>query len=380
MTSSVTSAVGQSSTALWYFTRSAGLVALVALTASLVVGVIASIGWTTERWPRFLSQSVHRNLSLFCLGLVALHVTTTVVDGYVPIGFLDAFIPFRSPYRPIWIGLGALTLDLMIAVLITSALRHRIGFRSWRFIHWLAYLCWPIALFHGLGSGTDASLPLVLAMDAICAAVVLAVVGWRLMSGRTFTIGQRTAAAIGTVVVALAAVVFAVLGPLRPGWSQRSGTSSALLAQIAARYASPSVPASPNQTGAQPPPTPSPTVNGVPPTPFTVALDGTEQQAGPDSQGNVQVTLSMRLHDVASTPLAVTLNGTAANGGGVLMSSGTVTFGPYRGVVIALDGGTVTATVQASSPIQLVASLQLDRQSGAITGTVTGSADPGGNR
>ncbi len=98
-TSSVTSAVGQSSTALWYFTRSAGLVALVALTASLVVGVIASIGWTTERWPRFLSQSVHRNLSLFCLGLVALHVTTTVVDGYVPIGFLDAFIPFRSPYR-----------------------------------------------------------------------------------------------------------------------------------------------------------------------------------------------------------------------------------------------------------------------------------------
>jgi len=378
---SLPSTVGQSSTALWYFTRSAGLVALIALTASLAVGVIASIGWTTERWPRFLSQSVHRNLSLFCLGLVALHVITTVADGYVPIGLLDAFIPFRSPYRPIWIGLGALTLDLMIAVLITSALRHRIGFRSWRFVHWLAYLCWPIALFHGLGSGTDTSLPVVLVVNAICAAIVLAVVAWRLVSGRTFTIRQRTAAGAATLIVTLAAVVFAALGPLRPGWSHRSGTSSALLAQIAARYSAPGVAPSPGPSGGQPPPATTHTVAGVPTTPFTMALDGTEQQAGPDSQGNVEVTLSMNLHDAASTPLVITLTGTAANGGGVVMSSGTATFGTYRGSVTALNGETVSATVLAPSPIQLVVSIQLDRQSGAITGTVTGSSsDAGTNR
>ncbi len=186
------------------------------------------------------------------------------------------------------------------------------------------------------------------------------------MSGRTFTIGQRTAAAIGTVVVTLAAVVFAALGPLRPGWSHGSGTSSALLAQIAARYASPSVPASPNQTGAQPPPTPSHRERRP-----THAVHGGprrhRQKAGPHSQGNVQVTLSMRLHDVASTPLAVTLNGTAANGGGVVMSSGTVTFGSDPGVVIALNGGTVTAMVQATSTIQLGVP-PLDRQSEPLPG------------
>jgi sulfoxide reductase heme-binding subunit YedZ len=365
-------AAAHSSTALWYFTRSAGLVALIALTATVVVGVVASIGWTTERWPRFLSQSVHRNLSLFCIALVGLHVITTVADGYVPIGFLDAVIPFRSPYRPIWVGLGALTFDLLLAVLITSALRHRIGFHSWRFVHWLAYLSWPIAVFHGLGSGTDTPLPVVLAVNAICAASVLAVVTWRLVSGPAFSVRQRALAGAGTIAVTLTAVMFVALGPLRPGWSHRSGTSAALLAQIAASYSSATVPGTPSGSGSQPSPT-TPSTSAVPTAPFTLGLDGTQSQTAPDSQGNVQVTLSMKLHDAASTPLTITLDGTAASGGGVSMSSGAVTFGPYGGIVTALNGDSISATVKAQSRVQLVISLKLDQVSGTLTGTVTGS-------
>lgn len=114
--------------ALWYMTRATGIVALVLLTATVVIGVVASVGWATDRWPRFLSQSVHRNLSLFCLGFVALHVISTASDGYVPIGFADAFVPFLTPYRPIWVGLGALGFDLLLAVLITdrAAAPHRV--------------------------------------------------------------------------------------------------------------------------------------------------------------------------------------------------------------------------------------------------------------
>ena len=67
-----------------------------------------------------LSQSVHRNLSLFCLALIAMHVVTTVADGYVPIGLLDTVVPFRTPYRPLWVGFGALALDMLLAVAITS--------------------------------------------------------------------------------------------------------------------------------------------------------------------------------------------------------------------------------------------------------------------
>ena len=182
---SLTPANLQSSKALWYLTRSTGLVALILLTATVVVGVMASVGWVSKRWPRFLSQDVHRNLSLFCVGFVALHVLTTVSDGYVPIGLADAFIPFRTAYRPLWVGLGALTFDLLLAVLVTSALRHRIGFGSWRFVHWLAYLCWPVAVAHAVGTGTDRSSQWLLVTVAGCVLAVAAAALWR-MTGSAF--------------------------------------------------------------------------------------------------------------------------------------------------------------------------------------------------
>ena len=364
-------------TALWYLTRSTGLVSLVLLTATVVLGVVASVGWTTERWPRFLSQGVHRNLSLFCVGFVAIHVVTTVSDGYVPIGFADAFIPFRTPYRPLYVGLGALCFDLLLAVLVTSALRHRIGFASWRFVHWLAYLCWPIAMFHSLGSGSDSRLGVVLALDVLCAVAVFGAVFWRLVSGRTFPEGRRAMAAVGTVVVGLALLVFAALGPLRPGWSHRSGTSSALLAQLAQKYsgtsavASGSAPAASPTTGAASGPAPTP--------PFTLGVVGTQSTSGPDNQGNEQVTLSMHLQNAASTPLTVVLSGSAAAGGGVAMSSGTVTLGSDQGAVTSLSGGTITASLSGATPMDLTVTLQVDQNSGGLSGTASATAGHGGN-
>lgn len=377
MTSTVLlSGTASSGKALWYLTRSTGLVALLLLTASVVLGVVASVGWTTERWPRFLSQDVHRNLSLFCVGFVAIHVITTVSDGYVPIGFADAFIPFQTAYRPLYVGLGALTFDLLLAVLVTSALRHRIGFASWRFVHWLAYLCWPIALFHSLGSGTDSSLPVVLALDAACSAAVISVVVWRLATGRTFTAGQRAAAAVGTVVVALALVVFAALGPLRPGWSHRAGTSTALLAQLAQKNAGTGSAAGASTA----PTTTAASGTGTAPTPpFTVGLTGSQSTSSPNSRGQVQVTLSMHLQDAAATPLTVTLIGSAAQGGGVAMSSGSVTLGSASGVVTSLSGGTVTAGLSSPTPMTLTLALQVDQNTGALSGTATGTARPGGS-
>jgi DMSO/TMAO reductase YedYZ heme-binding membrane subunit len=358
--------------ALWYLTRATGIVALVLLTATVVIGVMASVGWTTERWPRFLSQTVHRNLSLFCLGFVAVHVVSTVSDGYVPIGFADAFVPFLTPYRPIWVGLGALAFDLLLAVMITSALRHRIGFSAWRFVHWLAYLCWPIAMFHSLGSGSDASLTPVLLIDALCTAAVLSAVAWRVITGRTFVFGRRAAAVVGAVIISLAMAVFAALGPLRPGWSLRAGTSTALLAQLARKNTASNTANSSLGSSA-----PAPTTGTVPRAPFTFDLTGSQTTSGPDSQGSMQVTLSMQLQNSSSTPLTVVLNGIAAQGGGIDMSSGTVDFGGYHGVVTGLSGGSVVASVSAPSPESLVLSLTVDQVSGALSGTVTGTISQG---
>jgi len=355
--------------ALWYLTRATGVVALVLLTVSVVVGVVAAVGWATERWPRFLSQAVHRNVSLFCVAFVAVHVVTTVSDGYVPIGFTSAFLPFLTPYRPIWIGLGALSFDLLLAVMITSALRRRIGYASWRYVHWLAYLSWPVAVFHSLGSGSDSSLPLVLGLDAVCTAAVVAAVVCRLMNGRSFPVGRRAMAAVGTVAVVLALVVFAAVGPLRPGWSHRAGTSAALLAQLARRYA---------PTGATAPTATATTPTGLPTPPFTDNLTGAVATTSPGPQGTVQAMFTLHLLDPSSTPLVVVLDGTAAQGGGLAMSSGTVSYGGYHGVVTSLSGNTVGTSVSTPVPQALTLTLSIDQSTGAVSGQVSGSATGGG--
>ncbi len=385
MTVAATTLTAVGGKAFWYLTRASGLVAIVLLSATIVLGVVASVGWTTQRWPRFLSQDVHRNVSLLCLVFVGVHVATTVADGYVPIGLLDVVLPFHSPYRPIYIGLGALGFDLLLAVLITSGLRHRIGYGSWRFVHWLAYLCWPIALVHGLGSGTDTPLPVVLFVEAVCTAGVLAAFAWRLVTGRGLSVGGRTAAGAAAVVVVFAVAGFAALGPLRPGWSHRSGTSSALLAQLATRSggtAAAATPTAPSTPATTPPAT---AANGssagsgpVPAVPFTSQVTGSQTQTQPDAQGTIQITLAMHLQDSGSTPLTIALVGQESGGGGVSLSSGSVTYGPYHGAVVGLDGGTVTMQVAVPGGETLVADLAIDQQTGALTGSVRGTA--GGQR
>ncbi len=361
-------ASGSSQKALWYLTRSTGIVALVLLTATVVLGVIASVGWTTERWPRFLSQTVHRDLSLLCMVFVAVHVVTTVSDGYVPIGVADAFLPFRTPYRPLYVGLGALAFDLMLAVLVTSALRRRIRFPAWRFVHWLSYLCWPIAMVHGLGSGSDTTQSIVLMVDVVCAGAVVGAVSWRLVAGRTFPVRRRAVAAVGAAGTVLAIAIFAAAGPLRPGWSHRAGTSTALLAQLARQNA-----ATTGSTATTSPASSSSGSGAVPVPPFTVGVTGS-QSAALGSGGAKTVTLTLHLQDASSTPLTIVLSGTPVEGGGVAMTSGSVTFGPYPGQVTSLSGGSIGAVVRASAPLQLLLSLDVDRSSGSLSGTVSGTA------
>ena len=310
-------------------------------------------------------------------------------DGYVPIGLADAVVPFRSPYRPFWVGLGAVALDLLLAVLVTSALRHRIGYGSWRFVHWLAYLCWPVAVLHGLGTGSDASLGPVLAIDALCTAAVLAVVAWRLATGRSFGTRRRLIGAAVAVVATVVIAGVAALGPLRPGWSHRSGTSSALLAQIAARHTaagssaagSSAAGSSAAGSSAVPPPTTAPVTAGggtgepagsVPTAPFSYPVTGSRSTT-PTASGDVRIALDLQLGDPTSTRLTIDLDGVAAPGGGVALQTGAVEFGPYPGTVISLDGDTVVATVPGAGPLTLTVTLRVDQRSGALTGTATGA-------
>src|SRR5205823_4926276 len=144
-----------SPSAYWYLARGTGAVALVVLTASVVLGIMGSVRFAAPRWPRFAIDSIHRDLSLLVLVVLAIHIVTSVLDGFAPITLLDGVLPFLSAYRPLWLGLGTLAFDLLLAIAITSVIRRRLGYRAWRAVHWLAYASWPVAVLHGLGTGSD---------------------------------------------------------------------------------------------------------------------------------------------------------------------------------------------------------------------------------
>jgi sulfoxide reductase heme-binding subunit YedZ len=368
-------AVAHSGTALWYLTRATGLISLILLSVTVVLGIVASVGWTATQWPRFVSQAVHRNLSLFCITLIAIHIVTTVADGFVPISYLDAFIPFLAPYRPLWIGLGAVAFDMLLAVGITSGLRRRIGVRAWRGVHYLAYVCWPIAVLHGLGSGSDARLSIMVLIEVVCIASVVSAVAWRLVAARELPSARRLAAAGATAALVIGIGVFALFGPLQPGWSRRAGTSAPVLAEINARFATKTVGSASGSTASTTvPSTTTPSSRGViPASPFTANVTGTIKTSNQNSAGEVEVLLSMQLQG-SNASLVVKLIGTAVNGG-VSMSSSSVALGTEQGTVTALDGSTIGATVRGpSGRIDLDMQLSINQSTGSITGTVSGTS------
>jgi sulfoxide reductase heme-binding subunit YedZ len=166
--------------ALWYFARGTGLVSLVLLTVVVALGIGARSGRTAFGLPRFAVSMLHRNAALMAVILLAGHVLGLLLDPYAQLRLFDIVVPFAGNYRPFWQGLGTLAFDLVLALIATSLLRHRLGARAWRAVHWLAYLCWPIALLHGLETGTDGGTWWLRTIAGLCAAVVAAAVGWRL--------------------------------------------------------------------------------------------------------------------------------------------------------------------------------------------------------
>ena len=170
---------------LWFATRGAGVVSLLLFTAVMVLGILAVMRWQSLAWPRFLSVGLHRNLALLSVVFLAIHIVTAIVDPFTSLGLVAAAIPFAYSYRPFGVGLGVIAVDIFLALVATSLLRDWIGQRTWRAVHWLAYASWPLALVHGVESGSDASTPWLIGLELACVAAVLAAAGWRLAAGRS---------------------------------------------------------------------------------------------------------------------------------------------------------------------------------------------------
>ncbi len=219
--------------AYWYLTRASGAVALVLLTASVVLGVAAIARLRGPGFPRFVVDGVHRTASLLAVAFLVVHILTAVLDSFASISLVEAVIPFAGSYRPLWLGLGAVAFDLLLAVTITSVVRTRVGHSAWRGIHWLAYAAWPVAVVHGFGTGSDVNQTWLIAINVACILAVLAAVIGRATIGWPDNVPLRIGALGAAAGFALGLLVWLPAGPLGNGWARRAGTPASLLGHSA---------------------------------------------------------------------------------------------------------------------------------------------------
>jgi DMSO/TMAO reductase YedYZ heme-binding membrane subunit len=344
--------------------------AMVLLTGTMLLGILTSVRYASPAWPGFVTVSLHRNLSLLTITFTGLHVVTTITDPFASIGPLSVVLPFTSGYRRIWLGLGAVAFDLLLAVLVTSLLRTRISPRAWRLVHWAGYACWPLALVHGLGTGTDGAARWVLAVTAACALAVLGAGAWRLTVGWPAHAGLRVTAALAGVAVALATAGWAWAGPLKPGWARRAGTPPGLLARSAGNGAS----AGGQTAGAGGGSTIRSGSDAFPALPFQARLTGTVSFATGPAAGDRTVSLVMR--NGTAVRLKVVISGPAVQGG-VTMSASSVALGPasaparFTGHVVVLDGSVLQAAVSGDGK-RLTLAIELTSQTDTtVTGVMT---------
>jgi hypothetical protein len=342
--------------AYWFLARGTGAVALLLLTASVVLGVLGSMRFEAgPNWPRFTIDALHRDVSLLVIAMLVLHILTSVLDGFAPISLLDSVIPFTSAYRPLWLGLGALSFDLLLALVITSLVRRRLGYRAWRAIHWLAYASWPVAVFHGLGTGSDTRTWWMLALTGVCVAAVTVAVWARFDRVRAPVVGTSVAVAAGLV-------VFTVAGPLQRGWARHAGTPASLLAPSAASSSVRVSTAGASAAGR--------------PAPFSATVSGTISQT--DEPAGEVVDLALGLSGGKRGQLRVRLAGQGDGSGGLQLTGSQVDLtavgfrSAMTGTVSSLDGERFDARVSDAdgSKLLLHADLQIDNQAGTVSGSL----------
>ncbi len=348
--------------AYWYATRGAGATTTVLLTASMVLGIGEERGWRPGGSPRYAVAAMHRTISMLAMAMLAVHIVTTILDPFPRIGVAAAFVPFATSYRPLWMGLGAVAADLLVALIVTSLLRHRLGYRVWRGVHWAAYACWPVAILHGLGTGSDtkATWMLVLSLGSV-AAVVAALLARLARAGtpERARVGVTSAATLGVVGL----IAWLAQGPLASGWARRAGTPASVLAAFSPRTPASRVAAQANTDGFA--------------RAFSASFNGPLRQ-GTSASGIAVVDLRLRLRGGPDGILRIRLGGTALPGGGLRMDRSAVTLGPlsspaeYQGRVQFLQDTKLRAEVGNANGRALRLEVNLSVADDSVDGTVSG--------
>ena len=177
----------------WYAVRAAGIVAYLLLSGVVILGLGLAGKERLPGWPRFALEDVHRFGGMLVGSFLGLHVLTLALDAYVPFSIVDLVVPFASPFRPVWTAAGVVALELSAALALTNRYRGRLAYDFWRRAHYLNFAVWVAATAHGLGAGTDTTLPWILSMYVPVIGAVAALTLRRAFRRREFLGGVKPA-------------------------------------------------------------------------------------------------------------------------------------------------------------------------------------------
>jgi hypothetical protein len=201
----------------WEVARVGGLLAYLLTTVSVVLGLLLSLKTHSARWPRFITNELHRHVTLLSLVFIAVHSLALWLDPFTGFNLGEVLLPMTSHYRPLWIAFGIVAAYLAVAIWLSEHLRSSVGYAWWHRFHMLAFVVFLLATVHGLGSGSDSSAGWAVALyggSVLLVAALLLVRAGRALAGRP---GWGVAGVVAAMVLALG--FFAIRGPLYSGWN-----------------------------------------------------------------------------------------------------------------------------------------------------------------
>lgn len=168
--------------AFWYLSRSTAIVAYGLLWVSMTLGISIS-NKMALLWPGGPAAiDLHQFTSLLGLAFAVFHGLVLIGDSYLNIRLIQVFIPFSiQSYKPLWVGIGQISLYLWLIVTASFYIRRVIGHRMWRTIHYFSYGLMLASLLHAITSGTDAASPLLSGFYWSTGGILLALTAYRIL-------------------------------------------------------------------------------------------------------------------------------------------------------------------------------------------------------
>ena len=271
-----------------------------------------------------------------------------IIDPFAHLSVRDAIVPIGAPYRPLWLGLGVISFELVLAIVVTSLLHRHLGWRAWQLVHLTAYVSWPVAVLHGIGTGTDTKTLWALFLVIVCVGAVALTLVWRLTVGWPRWALARSSGIVLSLASVIALAAWTASGPLQAGWAKASGTPGNLLAGGSSTAGNGSSAASPS---------PSPPNGGLAAGLNDPLSGGLEQSASAET---------VMLTDQTDPSLQVTIMANADGSGSL-----TVT---RSGTRVCSAPATIRQSVTARCGAVLVGVQVVQQATGTIAGTLVTQA------